>query len=66
MSIAVGHRFRLLQRGGRARMVRHAWSLRTGQKQPDGGNVRYAGEHAIAMESGEDAYPLVSHYATAY
>jgi hypothetical protein len=23
--------------------------------------VRYAGEHAIAMESGEDAYPLVSH-----
>ena len=61
MGIAVGHRLRLVQRGGRALIVRDARSLRTGQKQPKGGNVRHAGEQAIAMESGEDAYPLVSH-----
>src|SRR5260221_198612 len=35
--------------------------LRTGQKQPEGRNVRHAGEQAITMESSEDAYPLVSH-----
>jgi hypothetical protein len=61
MGFAVGHRFRLVQRGGRALIVRDARSLRTGQKQLEGRNVRHAGEHAIAMESGEDAYPLVSH-----
>src|SRR5260221_9880100 len=61
MGIAVGHRLRLVQRGGRAFIVRDARSLRTGQKQPEGRNVRHAGEQAITMESSEDAYPLVSH-----